>query len=215
MGRTRWLRKSHCCCQKDRYSQFSERRPEMGSQPSCTPNRIISSRASQKSGVAKPTNTKIVVTLSKIEYCRVADSTPMGTASARMIEHLDDVQEQRDRQPLADLGEHGPAVGQERAAEVQPRHRALSQFQYCTCSGLSSPYSSRSCSLTSRPSASRVLRRRSGSRAGSPGARWITMKETKVMPIRSGTASRSRRSANEAPSSRRCIAAAASARTTR
>ena len=26
--------KSDCCCQKDRYSQFSERSPEIGSQPS-------------------------------------------------------------------------------------------------------------------------------------------------------------------------------------
>ena len=57
----------------------------MGSQPSCTPKRIIRSSASQKSGVAKPTNTNIVVILSKNEYCRVADSTPMGTASPMMI----------------------------------------------------------------------------------------------------------------------------------
>ncbi len=69
----------------------------MGSQPSCTPKRIIRRSASQKSGVAKPTNTKIVVILSKSEYCRVAESTPMGTASATMIDHLDEVEEQRDR----------------------------------------------------------------------------------------------------------------------
>jgi len=32
------------------------------------------------------------------------------------------VQQERDRQPLADLGEHGLAVGQERAAEVEMHH---------------------------------------------------------------------------------------------
>lgn len=64
MGRTKWEKKSHCCCQNERYSQLSERSPEMGSQPSWTPKRIISSSASQKSGVAKPTKTKTVVILS-------------------------------------------------------------------------------------------------------------------------------------------------------
>src|SRR3989449_10326008 len=59
-GRSRWLTKSHCCRQNDRYSQLSERSPEIGSQPSCTPKRIMRSRASQKSGVAKPTKTKTV-----------------------------------------------------------------------------------------------------------------------------------------------------------
>ena len=120
----RCARKSDCCRQNDRYSQFSERRPEIGSHPSCTPNRIIRSSASQKSGVAKPTKTKMVVTLSKIEYCRVAESTPIGTAIARMIEHLDDVEEERHGQALADLVEDGPAVGRERAPEVEARRCA-------------------------------------------------------------------------------------------
>src|SRR5262249_46865922 len=85
IGSTRWPRKSHCCFQKDRYSQLGDRRPEMGSQPSCTPKNIIKSSANQKSGVAKPTNTKMVVNLSKAEYCRVALATPIGIATATMI----------------------------------------------------------------------------------------------------------------------------------
>src|SRR3989304_6583570 len=84
MGRIRWLRKSHCCRQNEKYSQLVWRRPEIGSQSSCTPNSMIRSRANQKSGVAKPTNTKTVVTLSNVEYWRVADSTPTGTARAMM-----------------------------------------------------------------------------------------------------------------------------------
>ena len=64
IGRIRWLTKSHCCRQNGRYSQLSERSPEMGSHPSWTPNRNIRRSASQKSGVANPTKTKIVVTLS-------------------------------------------------------------------------------------------------------------------------------------------------------
>ena len=68
MGKIRWLTKSHCCRQKERYSQFSDRRPEIGSHPASVPNRIMSSKASQKSGVANPTKTKIVVTLSNSEY---------------------------------------------------------------------------------------------------------------------------------------------------
>ena len=47
---------------------MGDRRPEIGSHPSWTPNRIMSMSANQKSGVAKPTNTKIVVTLSNREY---------------------------------------------------------------------------------------------------------------------------------------------------
>jgi len=65
--------------------QFIERKPEMGSQPSWTPKRIISSRASQKSGVAKPTKTKIVVTLSNAEYWRTALTTP--SRRARLTEN--------------------------------------------------------------------------------------------------------------------------------
>ena len=64
---------------------MGDRRPEIGSHPSWTPNRIMSMRANQKSGVAKPTNTNTVVILSNFEYWRVAETTPIGIASATMI----------------------------------------------------------------------------------------------------------------------------------
>src|SRR2546430_7851046 len=64
-----------CDWSSDVCSSDLERSPEIGSHPSCTPNRIMRSRASQKSGVAKPTKTKTVVTLSKVEYWRVAERT--------------------------------------------------------------------------------------------------------------------------------------------
>src|SRR3989441_4972484 len=85
MGRIRWLRKSQWRFQNDKYSQLMSRRPEAGSQPRWTAKSKINSSANQKSGVAKPMKTKTVVALSKREYCRVADRTPMGTAKSRMI----------------------------------------------------------------------------------------------------------------------------------
>ena len=91
----------------------------MGSHPSCTPNRIIRSRASQKSGVAKPTNTNSVVTLSNSRILAGGRQHADGHREGDDDDQLDDVQEQRDGQPLADLGQHGPAVGLERLAEVQ------------------------------------------------------------------------------------------------
>src|SRR2546429_19310 len=68
IGSTRWLAKSPCWRQNDRYSQLSERRPKIGSQPSWTPNRSMSRSASQKAGVAKHTKTKTVVILSKVDH---------------------------------------------------------------------------------------------------------------------------------------------------
>src|SRR2546430_7502476 len=85
MGRIRWLRKSQWRFQNDKYSQLMSRRPEAGSQPRWTAKSKINSSANQKSGVAKPMKTKTVVDLSKREYCRVADRTPMGRAKSRMI----------------------------------------------------------------------------------------------------------------------------------
>src|SRR5439155_82727 len=85
MGRIRWLRKSQWRFQNDKYSQLMSRRPEAGNQPSWTAKSKINSSANQKSGVAKPMKTKTVVALSKREYWRVAENTPIGTASARMI----------------------------------------------------------------------------------------------------------------------------------
>ncbi len=121
---------------------MSERNPEMGSQPSCTPKRIISSSASQKSGVAKPRKTKIVVTLSNVEYCRVADMTPIGTARARMISISMTLSSRV-------MGSRSPilvSTSRPSGANERPKSRRtmrLSQFQYCTCSGLSRPYISR------------------------------------------------------------------------
>ena len=114
----------------------------MGSQPSCTPKRIISSRASQKSGVAKPRKTKIVVTLSKGEYCRVADSTPMGTARARMISISTTLSSSvMGSRSLILVSTGRPSGAKERPKSS--RTMRLSQFQYCSCSGLSSPNISR------------------------------------------------------------------------
>jgi hypothetical protein len=53
----------------------------------------MSSRASQKSGVAKPTEDEHGRDLVEVEYCRVADSTPIGTARRQDDQHLDDVQQ--------------------------------------------------------------------------------------------------------------------------
>ena len=110
----------------------------MGSHPSCTPKRIMRSSASQKSGVAKPTNTNSVVTLSKVEYWRVADSTPMGTARATMMisstTFRNSVMGSRSRILVR--------TGRPSGWKDLPKSRRttrVSQFQYCTCSGLSSP----------------------------------------------------------------------------
>src|SRR3989449_3760408 len=80
----------------------------------------------------------------------------------------------------------------------------VSHFIYWTCNGLSRSYiSRRSC----RACASDWTERSPvWISAGSPGARWITRKETKVMPSRSGMARRSRRSAYPSMA-RYCIAA--------
>src|SRR4030043_163775 len=56
----------------------------MGSQPNCTPKRIMSRSASQKWGTAKPIKTSTVVILSKKEFWWVADHTPMGMAITRI-----------------------------------------------------------------------------------------------------------------------------------
>ena len=117
----RWLTKSSCCRQNDRYSQFSERSPEMGSQPSWAPKSDMSRSASQKSGVANPTNTNTRGHLVEARALADGRQDADGHRHRQDDEHLDDVQQQGDRQPLADLGEHGLAVGQERAPEVEPR----------------------------------------------------------------------------------------------
>ena len=66
----------------------------------------------------------------------------------------------------------------------------VSQFPYWTTSGLSSPYSSVSWRFTSGERSGFSASRKS---RGPPGASEMTMKEMKVMPIRSGTTRRSRR----------------------
>jgi len=100
------------------------------------------SRASQKSGVAKPTKTKTVVTLSKVEYWRVAERTPIGTASATMIS----ISTMLSSSVIGSRSLIFWSTGRPSGAKERPKSRRASlpsQFQYCTVSGLSSPYTSR------------------------------------------------------------------------
>ena len=62
-------------------SDFS---PLMGSQPKCTPNRIMHNSASQNVGVANPRNTKTVVPRSNRLFRWVAEYTPMGMAMTKI-----------------------------------------------------------------------------------------------------------------------------------
>ena len=98
----------------------------------------MSIRASQKSGVANPTNTKTVVTLSNLEYWRVADRTPMGIANATMmiISAMLRSSVTGIRSPI--FCSTGRASG-ENDRPKSSRTSRVSQFQYCTCSGLSRP----------------------------------------------------------------------------
>ena len=166
----------------------------MGSQPSCTPNRIMSRRASQKSGVAKPTNTKTVVTLSKCEYWRVAETTPIGTARTTMISISTTLRSSVIGSRSRDLR---AAPGAPSGANERPKSRRTMRRQPVPVLHvqrlvepvrLAQPLPD----LAVRRS---VVARRCCSSVGSPGARWITMNEMKVMPIRSGSARTSRRSA--------------------
>ena len=52
--------------------------PEGGNQPSFTEKSRISSRPSQKTGMEMPISPRIMVKLSKKEYCFVAEMMPMG-----------------------------------------------------------------------------------------------------------------------------------------
>ncbi len=135
----------------------------------------------------------MVVTLSKIEYCRVADSTPIGTAMATMIRSSTTFRASVTGNRSAILVSTGRPSGWK---ERPKSRRAMrdSHCQYCTWIGWSSPYTSRSFSTTSLGSWRPISSSPPG--MGSPGARWITTKEMKVMPTSSGRASRSRRRAN-------------------
>ena len=53
-------------------------RPEGGNQPSFTEKKRISSKPSQKTGMEMPIRPKIIVKLSKKEYCLVAETIPIG-----------------------------------------------------------------------------------------------------------------------------------------
>ena len=89
-------------------------------------------------------NTNIVVILSKVEYWRVAESTPIGTASETMISISTMLSS-------SVMGSRSPilaSTGRPSGANERPkssRTSRLSQFQYWTGSDLSSPYSSRIC----------------------------------------------------------------------
>src|SRR5262249_12524210 len=99
-------------------------------------------------------------------------------------QQLGDVQEQGDGQTLTDLLQDGPrgANGSRKPAGTS----RPSQFQYCTASGLSRPYISRSsCRAWALDLAPISPACRS---TGSPGARWMTAKVMKVMPRRRGKA---------------------------
>jgi len=175
--------------------------------------------ASQKSGVAKPTNTKIVVILSNFEYWRVAENTPIGIARATMIIISTTLRSSVTGRRSPIFCSTGRASGENDRPKSSWTSR-VSQFQYWTWSGLSSPYIWMSRSRTSLSDWIGVSPVPSS--VGSPGARWITENE-----MRRGMARTSRRSAY--PSMARyssvtrtiststppCNAAAASARTTR
>ena len=131
------------------------RSPEMGSQPSWAPKSDMRRRASQKSGVANPTKTKMVVILSNTEYCRMAESTPMGTATTTMMSSsmMFSASVTGIRSPI--LASTGRPSGRNERPKSS-RATRMSQVPYCTISGLSRPYSSVSCRFTS------------GERSGSP-----------------------------------------------
>ncbi len=57
----------------------------MGSHPRWTPKNIMARSASQKVGMAKPTNTNTVVNLSKKLPALAADNAPSGMATQMMI----------------------------------------------------------------------------------------------------------------------------------
>src|SRR3989337_749056 len=76
-GRRRWLVRSQIFPARPRESYSSETSPEMGSHLSFTPNRIMSSRASQNVGTANPVNTTTVENRASHESCRPAEEAPM------------------------------------------------------------------------------------------------------------------------------------------
>ena len=80
MGRTRCFARSRSQAPVESRSLPREWSPEMGSQSSFTPKRYMSSRASQKEGMANPRKTKTVSPLSRRVFRRTAARMPMGTA---------------------------------------------------------------------------------------------------------------------------------------
>ncbi len=93
--------------------------------------------ASQKSGVANPTNTNTVVALSKVEYWRVAEVTPTGTAMATMMS----ISTTLSASVMGSRSRIMWMTGRPCGANERPKSSQtmrLSQLQYCSCSGLSS-----------------------------------------------------------------------------
>ncbi len=72
-GSARWRARSASFPAGPSESYSREEIPEMGSHPSFTPKRIISSRASQKVGMANPVNTVTVEIRSKRDPLRTAE----------------------------------------------------------------------------------------------------------------------------------------------
>ena len=80
----------------------------------------------------------MVVTLSKTEYWRVAESTPIGTAIATMIDISTTLRRSVTGRRSAIFERTGRPSGENERPKSKRTSRD-SQFQYWTCSGLSSP----------------------------------------------------------------------------
>jgi len=151
------------------------------------PNRIISRRASQKVGTAKPMKTMTAVTRSKSESCRTAESTPSGIATTKMSS----MESTFRRIVIGSRSRILSATGL-RSVEKETPRSSLASFPthriYCTGSGLSRSYMDRRRSFISTEARGFIWVWRS---VGEPGARCITVKQMTVIPNRSGTMKRS------------------------
>ena len=84
-GRNRWRVVSTALPHRDRLAYSAEWMPEMGSQPSRTPNRSMQMSASQNPGMEKPMNTKTVMDRSVTLPRLSAEITPRGMAARKMM----------------------------------------------------------------------------------------------------------------------------------
>ncbi len=139
MGMARCARMSHALPKGDMAVWSSEVRPEMGSHCRWMPNSSISSRASQKPGMAKPMNTSTVMALSNSLPCQWADATPMGMAHSRVsTSEATFMPTVSGRRSL--ILSHTGRGSLDMELPKSSRASRPSHCTYCTCSGLSSPY---------------------------------------------------------------------------